>query len=76
VAAELIRDVGFALPLRVPGSSIVLGYWQEAQMRAVNQLKRLCDERQVPVAQVALGLGASSTGHYLSHRGREQSRAP
>jgi 1-deoxyxylulose-5-phosphate synthase len=29
-------------------------YWQEAQMRAVNQLKQLCDERQVPVAQVAL----------------------
>jgi aryl-alcohol dehydrogenase-like predicted oxidoreductase len=29
-------------------------YWQEAQMQAVDQLKRLCDERQVPVAQVAL----------------------
>src|SRR5579859_2627105 len=29
-------------------------YWQEAPMRAVNQLKQLCDERQVPVAQVAL----------------------
>jgi 1-deoxyxylulose-5-phosphate synthase len=29
-------------------------YWQEAQMRAVDQLKQLCDERQVPVTQVAL----------------------
>jgi aryl-alcohol dehydrogenase-like predicted oxidoreductase len=29
-------------------------YWQEAQMRVVNQLKQLCDERHVPVTQVAL----------------------
>ncbi|HEY7419201.1 MAG TPA: aldo/keto reductase [Ktedonobacteraceae bacterium] len=29
-------------------------YWQEAPMRAVDQLKLLCDERQVPIAQVAL----------------------
>ncbi len=29
-------------------------YWQEAQMHAVNQLKRLCDERHIPVVQVAL----------------------
>jgi aryl-alcohol dehydrogenase-like predicted oxidoreductase len=29
-------------------------YWQETQMRAVDQFKQLCEERQVPVAQVAL----------------------
>lgn len=29
-------------------------YWQEPQMRAVERLKQVCDERNVPLAQVAL----------------------
>jgi aryl-alcohol dehydrogenase-like predicted oxidoreductase len=29
-------------------------YWQEAQMYAVDQLKRLCDERGISITQVAL----------------------
>ncbi|GER90478.1 oxidoreductase [Dictyobacter vulcani] len=29
-------------------------YWQEPQMRAVEDLKRRCDERNVPIAQVAV----------------------
>jgi aryl-alcohol dehydrogenase-like predicted oxidoreductase len=29
-------------------------YWQQAQLEAVEQLKQLCDERSVPIAQVAV----------------------
>jgi 1-deoxyxylulose-5-phosphate synthase len=29
-------------------------YWQEAQMQSVDQLKQLCDERKVPITQVAV----------------------
>lgn len=29
-------------------------YWQEAQMQAADQLKRLCEEREAPITQVAL----------------------
>lgn len=29
-------------------------YWQDAQLQAVNQLKQLCDERQVSITQVAI----------------------
>jgi aryl-alcohol dehydrogenase-like predicted oxidoreductase len=29
-------------------------YWHEAQLQAVDQLKRLCDERGVPIGQVAI----------------------
>lgn len=29
-------------------------YWQEAQMKAVDRLKQVCDERQAPLVQVAV----------------------
>lgn len=45
---------GTRFALETAGPLYRARYWQEAQMRAVDQLKRLCDERQVPVTQVAL----------------------
>jgi 1-deoxyxylulose-5-phosphate synthase len=45
---------GTRFTLETAGQLYRARYWQEAPMRAVNQLKQLCDERQVPMAQVAL----------------------
>lgn len=52
-AGQAIQE-GTRFALETAGQLYQARYWQEAQMRAVEQLKRLCDERQVPLVQVAL----------------------
>jgi aryl-alcohol dehydrogenase-like predicted oxidoreductase len=37
-------------------------YWQDAQMQAVDQLKQLCDERQVSITQVAVAWVLAQAG--------------
>lgn len=37
-------------------------YWQEAQIQAVEQLKLVCDERKVPLAQVAIAWVLAQSG--------------
>jgi aryl-alcohol dehydrogenase-like predicted oxidoreductase len=52
-AGQSVQE-GTRFALQNAGQLYRARYWQEAQMRAVDQLKRLCDERKVPVTQVAL----------------------
>jgi aryl-alcohol dehydrogenase-like predicted oxidoreductase len=52
-AGQALQE-GTRFTLETAGQLYRARYWQEAQMRAVDQLKQLCDERQVPVTQVAL----------------------
>lgn len=47
-------EEGTRFALQNAGSIYRARYWQDAQMRAVDQLKRLCDERNVLITQVAL----------------------
>jgi aryl-alcohol dehydrogenase-like predicted oxidoreductase len=52
-AGQAVQE-GTRFALERAGELYRARYWQEAPMRAVEQLKRLCDERNVPLAQVAL----------------------
>jgi aryl-alcohol dehydrogenase-like predicted oxidoreductase len=52
-AGESVQE-GTRFALQDAGQLYRARYWQEVQMRAVDQLRRLCDERKVPVTQVAL----------------------
>jgi aryl-alcohol dehydrogenase-like predicted oxidoreductase len=45
---------GTRFALQGDGALYRARYWQEASMRAVDQLKRLSDERNIPLMQVAL----------------------
>jgi aryl-alcohol dehydrogenase (NADP+) len=52
-AGQSVQE-GTRFGLQETGELYRARYWQEAQMRAVDQLNRLCDERNVPLAQAAL----------------------
>jgi aryl-alcohol dehydrogenase-like predicted oxidoreductase len=52
-AGQAVQE-GTRFALERAGELYRARYWQEAPMRAVEQLKRMCDERNVPLAQVAL----------------------
>lgn len=47
-------EAGTRFALQNAGPLYRARYWQAAQMQAVDQLKQVCDERKVAVAQVAL----------------------
>jgi aryl-alcohol dehydrogenase-like predicted oxidoreductase len=52
-AGQSVQE-GTRFALQNAGQLYRARYWQEAQMQAVDQLKQLCDERKVPITQVAL----------------------
>ena len=52
-AGQAVQE-GTRFALEHAGELYRARYWQEAPMRAVDELKRLCDERNVPLTQVAL----------------------
>jgi aryl-alcohol dehydrogenase-like predicted oxidoreductase len=52
-AGQSVQE-GTRFALQNAGQLYRARYWQEAQMQAVDQLKQLCDERKVPMTQVAL----------------------
>src|SRR5947209_7912929 len=47
-------EQGTRFSLQNSGQLYQARYWQEPHMRAVEQLKQLCDERNIPLAQVAI----------------------
>jgi aryl-alcohol dehydrogenase-like predicted oxidoreductase len=52
-AGQSVQE-GTRFALQNAGQLYRARYWQEVQMQAVDQLKQLCDERKVPMTQVAL----------------------
>lgn len=52
-AGQSVQE-GTRFALQNAGQLYRARYWQEAQLQAVDQLKQLCDERKVPMTQVAL----------------------
>jgi aryl-alcohol dehydrogenase-like predicted oxidoreductase len=52
-AGQSVQE-GTRFALQNAGQLYQARYWQEVQLQAVDQLKRLCDERKVSITQVAI----------------------